>query len=420
MSRSFSLNRRTFLNGAGVAMALPWLEATGPSTSDASTQSVTEPRRLVLINLNLGLYAPAFFPENVGKDYTPSEYLKLIQEFRNEFTVISGLSHPGVVGGHAAEYRILNGTPSNQKLGISLDQFAAKSLGRFTRFDTLPIGMGNTNLSWTSTGSPVPAESRMALVFDRMFGDDGAASKQAARRGLKRSHSVLDMVNGQAGRMKPRISQTDRQKLDEFFTSVREVERRLQKSESWLDTPKPKVAVDPPVDPRSRSQFSERVLNLFDMAYLAVETDSTRIVTFNIFEQNAVAIEGVNNGYHNLSHHGKDPENVRQLKLIEKEILKQLKGFLSKLKETREDDGNLLERTAVLLVSSLGNASNHSNKSLPVLLAGGRFEHGQHLRFDPPDTTPLCNAFVSILQQLGIQADSFSTSTGPLDGLQWA
>jgi hypothetical protein len=121
-----------------------------------------------------------------------------------------------------------------------------------------------------------------------------------------------------------------------------------------------------------------------------------------------------------ISHHGKDPENVRQLKRIEKEILKQLKGFLSKLKETREDDGNLLERTAVLLVSSLGNASNHSNKSLPVLLAGGRFEHGRHLRFDPPDTTPLCNVFVSILQQLGIQTDSFSTSTGHLDGLQWA
>ncbi len=418
MSRSFSLKRRTFLRGAGVALALPWLEAMEPSTCDASTPSATEPRRMVLINLNLGLYAPAFFPEQVGRDYTPSEYLKVIHDFRNDFTVMSGLSHPGVVGGHAAEYRIFNGTPSKQKLGISLDQYAAKFLGRFTRFDTLPIGMGNTNLSWTSTGSPVPAESRMALVFDRLFRDEEAAGKQAARKRLKRSHSILDLVNGQAERMKPRISQADGKKLDEFFTTVREVERRLQKSESWLDTPKPDVAVDPPADPRSRSQFIERMQNVFDMAYLAVKTDSTRIVTFNVFEQNAVVIEGVNNGYHNLSHHGKDPENVRQLKLIETEIIKQLNRFLTNLKEAQEDDSNLLQRTTVLLVSSLGNASNHSNRSLPVLLAGGRFEHGQHLRFDPPDTTPLCNVFVSILQQLGIQADSFSTSTGPIEGLQ--
>ena len=303
-------------------------------------------------------------------------------------------------------------------MGISLDQYAAQFVGEFTRFDTLPIGMGNTSLSWSADGSPVPAESRMSAVFQRLFADEGASSKAAAKQQIARSNSILDLINDQAQRLSGRVSHADRDKLDEFFTSVREVERRLDKSESWLETPRPKVDAEPPVDPASRSEFIVRMQNLFDVTYLALKTDSTRIVTFNIFEQNSVTVEGVNNGYHNLSHHGKDPANIDQLKLIETEIIDQLANFLDRLKQTQEDDSTLLERTTVLLTSNLGNASNHSNKQLPVLLAGGRFKHGQSLRFDPPDTTPLCNLFVSMLQQLEIETDSFGTSTGTLTGLE--
>jgi hypothetical protein len=418
MSKSFSIDRRTILKSSGAAVALPWLEATGTSACGDQQEPGSEPRRMVLVNLNLGLYAPAFFPEQAGKDFQASEYLQRLDQFRNDYTIISGLSHPAVVGGHATEARIFNGTPSSQKMGISLDQYAAKFLGEFTRFDTLPIGMGNTTLSWSADGSPVPAESHMSAVFQRLFADEGASTKAATKRTLDRSNSIMDLINGQAKRLAPRISQADRAKLDEFFTSVREVERRLAKSESWLDTPKPHVDVEPLVDPASRSEFIARMQNLFDIAYLSLKTDSTRIVTFNIFEQNSVAVEGVNNGYHNLSHHGKDPANISQLKQIETEIIEQLNNFLSRLKQTQEDNSSLLERTTVLLTSNLGNASNHSNRSLPVLLAGGRFKHGQHLVFDPPDTTPLCNVFVSILQQLEIEIDSFGTSTGTLSGLE--
>ena len=418
MSKSFSITRRTLLKSAGVAVALPWLEAMGTSVYGAGREEGPEPRRMVLINLNLGLYAPAFYPQQAGRDFKASEYLKVLDEFRNDYTVISGLSHPAVVGGHATEARIFNGTPSSQKMGISLDQYAAKFLGEFTRFDTLPIGMRNTNLSWSADSSPVPAESRMSDVFQRLFADEGASSKASAKKAIDRSNSILDLINGQAQRLSPRISKADREKMDEFFTSVREVERRLAKSESWLDTPKPRVEVKPPVDPASRSEFIARMQNLFDIAYLSLKTDSTRIITFNIFEQNSVTVEGVNNGYHNLSHHGKDSANISQLKLIETEIIEQLQNFLSRLKQTQEDGSTLLQRTTVLLTSNLGNASNHSNKNLPVLLAGGRFKHGQHLIFDPPDTTPLCNVFVSMLQHLGIEVDSFGTSTGSLKGLE--
>ncbi len=418
MSKSLSITRRTLLKSAGVAVTLPWLEAMRASAHGAEREAGSPPRRMVLINLNLGLYAPAFFPQQAGKNFEAPEYLKILDEFRNDYTVISGLSHPAVVGGHATEARIFNGTPSSQKMGISLDQYAAKFLGEFTRFDTLPIGMGNTSLSWSADGSPVPAESRMSAVFQRLFADEGASSKVAAKRTLDRSNSILDLVNGQAQRLAPSISKPDRDKLDEFFTSVREVERRLAKSESWLKTPKPRVDVKPLVDPSSRTEFIARMQNLFDIAYLSLKTDSTRIITFNIFEQNSVKVEGVNNGYHNLSHHGKDPANVNQLKLIEGEIIAHLRDFLGRLKQTQEDDSTLLDRTTVLLTSNLGNASNHSNKQLPVLLAGGRFKHGQHLAFDPPDTTPLCNVFVSMLRQLGIESESFGTSTGTLKGLE--
>jgi hypothetical protein len=157
MRKSFSIDRRTILKSSGAAVALPWLEAMGTSAYGAQRESGSEPRRMVLINLNLGLYAPAFFPEQTGKDSQSSEYLQILDEFRSEYTVFSGLSHPAVVGGHATEARIFNGTPSSQKMGISVDQFAAKSLGEFTRFDTLPIGLGNTNLSWSAEGTPVPA-----------------------------------------------------------------------------------------------------------------------------------------------------------------------------------------------------------------------------------------------------------------------
>ena len=417
MSKSFSLNRRTLLKSGGVAITLPWLEAMGTSAWAAERETGSEPRRIVLINLGLGLYSPAFYPQQAGKEFRASEYLKILDDFRDDYTVISGLSHPGVVGGHATESRIFNGTPSIRKMGISLDQYAAKFLGEFTRFDTLPLSMRNASFSWSADGSPVPAESSMSTVFNRLFADEGASGKAAARRAVDRSRSILDLINGQARRLSPRISSTDRAKMDEFSTSVREVERRLAKSELWLDTPKPSVDAEPPVDPASRAEFITRMKNIFDIAYLSLKTDSTRIITFDIFEQNSVNIEGVNNAYHGLSHHGKDSSNISQLKLIETEIIEQIQNFLSRLKQTQENDTTLLDRTTVLLTSNLGNASNHSNRSLPVLLAGGRFKHGQHLVFDPPDTTPLCNVFVSMLQQLGIETDSFGTSTGTLPGL---
>ncbi len=406
--------RRHFLKGAGVTLTLPWLESMGGTLHAAEAGS--EPRRLLLVCVPLGIYKGAFQPEGEGRDYKISEYLQIIEEFRNDFTIISGLDHPGVTGGHSAESRIFTGQPSSEKNVRSLDQYLASHIGQHTRFDSLPLSSGRNIFSWTDGGTMVPAESKMANVYAKLFMEDNAANKEKILREIGYGKSIMDLVLDQATSLKPRLSKADQAKLEEYFESVRDTERRLVKSESWVHRSKPQVKVKAPEDPTDRAEIVSQLRNVCDMVYLAFKTDSTRIATFGYFQQNNVNIDGVSNGYHPLSHHGKDPGNIAQLKIIEKEFFKEFKNLLTDLKNAKEGDSNLLERTTIVVTSNLGNGSNHSNKDLPVLLAGGRFEHGQHLVFEP-GTVPLSNLYLSVLNQFGLPDTSFGTSTGPLKGL---
>jgi len=398
----------------GVTLALPWLESLGGKLYAAD--SLAEPRRLLLICLPLGIYREAFIPEQVGGGYQNTEYLSLIDEFRDHFTIISGLDHPGVHGGHSAESRIFTGQPSSARNVRSLDQYVASKIGIETRLDALVLSSGRNIFSWTDGGTMVPAQSRMADVYGKLFMQEDRRNTDKILREIGEGKSIMDLVLGQAKALKPSLSKPDQDKLDEYFESVRETERRLVKSEGWVHTPKPKVDFPVPVDPSSGAEIVTQLQNVCDMTYLAFKTDSTRVISFGYFQQNNVNIEGVKNGYHPLSHHGKDPNNIAQLKLIEQEFFVQLKQLLGRLKEAKEGDATLLDRTTIVVTSNLGNGSNHSNKDLPVLLAGGRFKHGQHLAFEP-STVPLSNLFVSVLNQFGIPDNSFATSTGPLQGL---
>jgi len=395
-------------------MALPWLESLGGKLYAAD--SFKEPRRLLLICLPLGIYRDAFIPEAVGNGYQSTEYLSLIDEFRDYFTIISGLDHPGVHGGHSAESRIFTGQPSGTRNVRSLDQYLASKIGIETRYDALVLSSGRNIFSWTDGGTMVPSESRMAEVYGKLFMQEDRKSADKILREIGEGKSIMDLVLGQAKTLKPTLSRPDQDKLEEYFESVRETERRLVKSEGWVHTPKPKVDFPTPVDPSSKAEIVTQLQNVCDMTYLAFKTDSTRVISFGYFQQNNVNIDGVKNGYHPLSHHGKDPNNIAQLKLIEKEFFVQLKDLLGRLKEAKEGDSTLLDRTTILVTSNLGNGSNHSNKDLPVLLAGGRYKHGQHLAFEP-STVPLSNLYVSVLNQFGIPDTSFATSTGPLKGL---
>jgi hypothetical protein len=217
------------------------------------------------------------------------------------------------------------------------------------------------------------------------------------------------------------LGTADREKLDEYFTSVRELEQRLATNEEWSKKPKPKVDAKPPQNVANPADLVGRARLIFDLIHLAIQTDSTRLITVMLLGTSLVPpVAGVSLGHHDLSHHGQDPSKIEQLKKVEIEKLKTLHEFLAKLKETKEEEDSLLDRTMVFFSSNLGNAATHATKNLPILLAGGGFKHGQHLAFDPASPPPLCNLYVSMLQRLGIEAEKFGSSTGTLTGLEQA
>ena len=409
-------NRRTLLKGLGVSMALPWLE------TFASSNNKADKKRFVAIDLCLGLHPESFFPKGTGKNYKLSPYLEKLKSHKENFTVFSGTSLPEVNGGHADFVSFLTGAPnpgtSSFKNSISLDQYAATRLGNETRHSYLAMSTKACTLSYSSTGIAIPAENSSLRLFKKLFmkGSKKEISSQLKR--LDHGKSILDTVNTQAKRLQGKVSKRDNEKLDEYFTAVRETEKRVHKAESWVHRPKPNVKLKITKDPEL-GNIKGRVADMYDLMHLAIETDQTRFMTFYIDGMNAVApIKGVSAGYHNLSHHGKDPDKIKQLNLIEFELMSLFNTFLSKLKSSKENGQSLLDDTIVLFGSHLGNGSNHSSKNLPVLLAGGKFKHGQHLAFDTENNYPLSDIYVSILQGLGLNESKFSSGNKTMQGLQ--
>ena len=418
------LPRRRFLKAAGVSLALPCLTAMTPSRVSAAASPPRQ--RMICICAPLGFYPPNFFPERAGTEFEPTPYLELLQDIRHDYTVISGLAHAGMSSGfaHQATASFLTGVPGAGRPGfrnaISVDQFAAEHIGDQTRFPSLTLSGEGLGLSWTRTGAIVPADNSPSRVFARLFLDGGADEVRAQVQRLADGRSVLDDVRAQADSLRAELGASDRDKLEEYLTSVRELEKRLVKDEEWCQTPKPKVNVEPPDDIQNAADLIGRTRLLFDLTHLALETDSTRLITIMLAGSTyAPPIPGVSLGHHDLSHHGKDPTKLQQLKIVELETMKTVRDLLAKLKQSSEDGRTLLDQTTVFLGSNLGDASSHSVKNLPVLVAGGGFRHGKHLAFNPDNPPPLCNLYLSMLQRLGIETDKFGTSTGTLTGLDF-
>jgi len=423
-----NIPRRTFIRSAGISLALPWLDIFANDPKRPSSNTAQPPRRMVCICAPLGLHPDNFFPTQTGKDYALSPYLETLKEYRDEFTVISGLAHAGMGSSfaHQASASFLTGVPGAGRPGfrnaISLDQYAADHIGTQTRFPSLALsGEGSGGLSWTRTGALIPADNAPSKVFARLFLEGRADEVQDQMRRLQDGRSILDDVRDQAKSLRSDLGSDDRDKLDEYLTSVRELEQRMVNDESWAKTPKPKVNVEPPKDIPNAADLIGRTRLLFDLTHLALQTESTRLITIMLAGSTfAPPIKGVTLGHHDLSHHGKDPGKLEQLKIVEVETMKTVHELLTKLKQSQEGGSNLLDRTTVFLGSNLGDGSSHSTKNLPVLLAGGGFKHGQHLPFDANNPPPLCNLYVSMLQRLGIETDKFGTSTGTLTGLNIA
>ena len=418
------LPRRHFVKGLGVGLGLPFLDAFGQS----STHS---PRRMLLISNNLGVLPKPFFPKDAGSGYTLSPYLEELSDFKNDFTIFSGLSHPNVSGGHSTENCFLTAakdpTGSGFRNTISLDQFAVEQMGQQTRFPTLNLGVNidkaNRSLSWTRDGVLLPAEDSPAALFQRMFVQGSKGEVEQRLHQLKERGSILDAVGDDMRGFQRQLGTDDRERIDQYFTSVRELEESLHTAGEWEQKPKPTTDQSPPEDILDKARFFPKIELMLSMAQLAFESDSTRIVNlmvdgfatpvFDISEK-----EKSLNGYHNLSHHGQAKDKIAQLERVDHRQMKVLRGLLENLAAKPDVEKRLLDRTMVLFGSNMGDANVHNNTNLPILLAGGGFRHGQHLAFDSGKNTPLCNLYVSMLQRLGIESDRFASSAGTLTGLQ--
>ena len=422
------ISRRRFLSGAGAFLALPILGSFTPVFG--REKAIAPPQRMLLISNNLGVLPTQFFPSKTGRGYQASPYLATLGAFRDDFTVFSGLSHPDVTGGHSTENCFLTAARGPTKSGfrneISLDQFAAEKLGQVTRLPTLNLGVNidkaNRSLSWTRDGVLLPAEDSASALFRRMFlqGNPAEVARQLHR--LEERGSILDTLLDDTKRYARGLDGADRTRLDQYLTSVREVEARLRTAREWELRPKPSTELPMPTDISDRQLFFAKFDLMLSMAQLAFESDSTRIVTLMVdaFATPVFKLhpdQNTTDGYHNLSHHGQSVEKVRQLQDADQQQMTLLAKVLGRLTEHREGDQRLLDRTMVLFGSNMGDANTHDNTNLPILLAGGGFKHGQHIAFRRDQNTPLCNLYVSMLQKMGVEADAFGSSTGPLAGL---
>ena len=422
------LSRRRFLSGAGAFLALPILGSFTPAFGRDKPSA--PPQRMLLISNNLGVLPTQFFPTKTGRGYEASPYLATLAAFRDDFTVFSGLSHPDVTGGHSTENCFLTAARGPTKSGfrneISLDQFAAEKLGQVTRLPTLNLGVNidkaNRSLSWTRDGVLLPAEDSASALFRRMFlqGNPAEVARQLHR--LEERGSILDTLLDDTKRYARDLDGEDRTRLDQYLTSVREVEARLRTAREWEMRAKPSTDRPMPTDITDRQLFFAKFDLMLSMAQLAFESDSTRIVTLMVdaFATPVFKLhpdQNTTDGYHNLSHHGQSVEKVAQLKDADQQQMTLLAKVLGRLTEHREGGQRLLDRTMVLFGSNMGDANTHDNTNLPILLAGGGFKHGQHLAFRRDQNTPLCNLYVSMLQKMGVEADAFGSSTGPLAGL---
>lgn len=421
--------RRSFLKGSGVALALPLLECMRP----AFGKTAEPPRRMLLIANNLGVLPKPFFPEGAGRDYKLSPYLTELESHRNEFTVFSGLSHPGVSGGHSADNCLLTAARGAFRSGfrnsISFDQYVAEQLGQVTRFPTLNLGVnidkGNRSLSWTRDGVLLPAEDSAPKLYERMFvqGDKESVERQIHR--LEGRGSILDTLLDETNRFKRELGADDKVRLDQYVTSVREVEERMVIARGWENKPKPTTTEPPPADIQDRKLFFEKFDLMLSMAQLAFESDSTRVVTLmaDAFVTPALRLnerEISTDSYHGLSHHGQAVDKVRQLEEIDRRQMQLLGKIYASLASKKEAGERLFDRTMVFYGSNMGDANIHDNTNLPILLAGGGFKHGQHIVFKRDNNAPLCNVFVTMMQRMGLETESFASSSGTVAGLEVA
>ena len=376
-------------------------------------------RRFVAIGNLLGFQTKQLFPTTKGRDYEKTTLLEPIWDVRNQLTVFRGLDH-GVKGGHFAVHSFLSGVLNSEAQNrpdgnVTIDQYLADEVGFETRFPSLTVGSeggihGGCQIAWTRSGVRVPPVTNPAELFEKLFVGD---SPERQTRRVQENHvqaSILDSVMDQANRLSKQVNQEDKAKLDEYLTSVRDVEKRLELRQQWTSQPKPKAPFDKPAN---RNAVEDLPL-LYELIALALQTDSTRIATLEIGGDFMPQHLGIKKDYHGLSHHGNDPESIASLIALEKYQIEHFGKFVARLSKLNDGERSLLDSTTVLFGSGMGDGNSHKNSDLPVILAGGGYKHGEFREVprEGINKVPLCNLFVDIAQRMGVETDSFGSSTG--------
>ena len=442
--RTPALSRRHLLQAAGVALSLPFLDAmlphapAAPSTFEPWKKSDIAQPRMICCYVPNGVNIIEWVPGDAGAGYALSPTLKVLEEHRAEFSVLTGLGHPASEGGHSGADTWLTAANLKAKPGAdytntqSIDQLVAQLHGQQTRYPSLQLGdMSGTGgaghshtLSFDLNGTPLPSENSPQRLFERLFVADSVGDRDAIKKRYNERRSILDDVAGEAATLNRKLGTNDRRKLDEYLSSVRQTEKQVERLQSWVDQPKSEVKetglqlVSQPGDAHDRPMWIDVMLEL---SYLAFITDTTRVITFE-WSREAGGYGGGGENHHELSHHGGDAGMLAKLAVIDQFHLSKLGRFMSMLKSTEEADGHMLDRTMILYGSGMnsGKGGEHSPKNLPTILAGGAklgLKHGQHIAHDPDKHPPLSNVLVTMAQKMGVEADKFADATGTLNGL---
>lgn len=434
--------RRMFLRGLGTALGLPLLEAMA-LRGRAATHPALPPRRLAFVFIPNGANMVDWTPAAEGRDFELPYILEPLRPLQSELTVLTGLTHDKArpngdgAGDHArssatfltaCQARKTDG--ADIQVGVSVDQVAAERIGEQTRLPSLELGCDRTklsgncdsgyscaysfNIAWKTPSTPLPPEVNPRLVFERLFAGASAAEATEAQARRRRYHqSILDYVQEDARRLQARLGVTDRRKLDEYLTAVRELERRIERSEQF------RAALPATEKPDGiPGTYAEHIRLMFDLQALAFQTDSTRIASFILAHDGSnrpYPFLGVSEGHHDLSHHGNDEEKKKKIAKINRFHVEQFAGFLQRLKAIPEGEGTLLNHCLVVYGGAISDGNRHNHDDLPVLLAGkggGSVDPGRHVRY--PRNTPMANLFLSLLDRVGAPVDRFGDSTGRL------
>jgi len=431
-----ALPRRTFLQGMGAGLALPLLDAMVPALSAMAQTAANPVRRLGFVYIPMGMNAAAWTPKGEGRIAELSPTLASLMPFLDQITVMTNLElrNAYTAGNHAsancaflscAQAKRTEG--SDYQLGTTVDQLAAKSIGKDTPIPSLEMGtdliaqVGNcdngfacayqNNLSWSSATTPLPTEADPRVVFERLFGDGGSPERQRAE--LRKNGSILDWMTEDMARLRRELGPGDRTRVTQYLDSVREVERRIQKAAQQSDA---SLSLDLERPANVPAVWEDHVKLMFDLQVLALQADMTRVTTFQLARETSTRSYphiGVSEPHHPVSHHADDPEKLAKLAKINAHHVSLFAYLVEKLQATPDGDGSLLDHSIYLLGSGMGNPNVHDHSNLPIVMAGGgagKLKGGRHIKY--AQQTPLANLHLTLLDKVGVHLDSFVDSTG--------